>query len=81
MLSVLNPGRSILCDHCSQYEPGVIIRKPHDIRRPVYLCARCLVLALQDVTKWNWVSQYDLWLANSKLGKQIQEEKRNGSES
>lgn len=37
-------------------------------------------MALQEVTKQNWVSQFTLWQANQKLGQQIQESKRNAAQ-
>jgi len=78
-LAIVNPGYDVRCMQCTETGPGVILRKRGDPRNWSTLCGRCLALALQEVTKQNWVSQYKLWMANSQLGKQIQEEKKRGN--
>jgi len=77
-LTILNPGYDVQCRQCSHVGPGVILRKRGDPRNFTAICGRCLALAMQEVTKQNWLSQYVLWQANSTLGKQIQEDKKRG---
>jgi ribosomal protein S27AE len=74
-LNIFNPGYDVQCKQCSRVGPGVILRKVGDPRNFSALCGRCLALALQEVTKQNWLSQFTLWQANSELGKRIQKEK------
>lgn len=77
-LTITKPPYDVQCKQCTNVGPGVILRKRGDPRNWSVLCGRCLALALQEVTKQNWLSQYVLWQANQKLGQQIREEKRNG---
>jgi hypothetical protein len=73
-LTIFNPRYDVRCAQCTNVGPGVILRKVGDPRNWSTLCGRCLVLALQEVTKYNWLSQYIVWQANSELGKQLREE-------
>lgn len=75
-VTVFHPPHDDECDLCGETSPIVIIRKVGDVRDKHKLCGKCLALALQDITKQNWLSQYVLWQANSALGKEIQESKR-----
>jgi hypothetical protein len=72
---ILNPGRLIRCDNCEEFEAGVTIRKVGDRSPLLSLCGRCLALAMQDITKQNWLSQWIVWQGISKIGKEIQERK------
>lgn len=66
------------CESCGELDRVAIIRKVGDEPQRIVICGHCLVVTLKDITKQDWVSQYILWQANSKLGKEIQEMKRNG---
>lgn len=74
-LQILNPGYLIHCGFCGEWEAGVIVRKVGDTRIKFELCGRCLALAMQDITKQNWLSQWETWQYISKLGKEIQKRK------
>jgi hypothetical protein len=74
-VTIFNPGRLIRCDLCEEYEAGVIIKKVGDRSPMLSLCGRCLALAMQDITKQNWLSQWIVWQGISKIGKEIQERK------
>jgi hypothetical protein len=71
-----NPNRLIQCDYCTEFEAGIEIRKGGDHSLIASICGRCLALAMQDITKQNWLSQWLVWQGISKLGKEIQERKR-----
>ena len=73
-VAIFNPRRPMFCYSCGELLPGVIIRKEGDLRFKVFICGRCLALAMQDITKMNWLSQWIMWNENSKLGKIIRGE-------
>jgi hypothetical protein len=74
-LTIFKPPYDVQCKQCSIVGPGVILRKVGDPRNFTTVCGRCLALALQEVTRQNWLSQWVLWQANQQLGKEIQEAK------
>lgn len=71
-VQIYNPGYLIHCSLCDEFDAGVIIRKVGDTRIKFELCGQCLALAMQDITKQNWLSQWKTWRYISKLGKSIQ---------
>lgn len=75
-LRLTSPGHPVTCDVCGEDREAISICKVGEESEKFRICGRCLALALQEVTKQNWLSQYVLWQANKVLGEQIQERKR-----
>lgn len=72
-LIVFNPGYEIQCG-CGRVGPGAIIRQRGNPKNFGTLCGLCLASVLTEVTKQDFRSQYLMWDAVKRVGKQAKEE-------
>jgi len=77
-LTVFNPGYDVQCKQCSYVGPGIILRKVGDPRNFSALCGRCLALALTEVTKQDFLSQFTMWQAVRAVAAQVKKELARG---
>ena len=73
-LTIFNPGYDVQCKQCTRVGPGVILRKVGDPRNFSALCGRCLALALTEVTKQDFLSQFTMWQNVREIGQQVKKE-------
>jgi len=73
-LTIFNPGYDVECKQCTRVGPGVILRKVGDPRNFSALCGRCLALALTEVTKQDFLSQFTMWQNVREIGQQVKKE-------